>query len=83
MSTAGAAARAQRSLRRQMEKQPPKRKTSSGAKQIPTKKRTLSTQSKQTAQPKDNEQVIKVKLNTGTLYLYRGTNRRAEFVRQY
>eukprot|EP00550_Attheya_septentrionalis_P001346 CAMPEP_0198289546 /NCGR_PEP_ID=MMETSP1449-20131203/7689_1 /TAXON_ID=420275 /ORGANISM="Attheya septentrionalis, Strain CCMP2084" /LENGTH=234 /DNA_ID=CAMNT_0043987885 /DNA_START=118 /DNA_END=822 /DNA_ORIENTATION=+ len=83
MSTAGAAARAQRSLRRQMEKQPPKRKTTSGAKQIPTKKRTLSTQSMKTAQQKDNEEVTKVKLNTGTLYLYRGANRRAEFVRHY
>ena len=29
-----------------------------------------------------SEEVVKVKLNTGTLYLYRGVNRRAEFIRR-
>lgn len=28
------------------------------------------------------EEVVKVKLNTGTLYLYKGLNRRAVFVRR-
>lgn len=31
--------------------------------------------------PKKNEEVVKVKMLTGTLYLYRGENPRAEFIR--
>lgn len=30
----------------------------------------------------NEEEVVKVKLNTGTLYLYKGANRRAVFVRR-
>lgn len=32
---------------------------------------------------KEKEEVVKVKMNTGTLYLYRGENPRAVFVRKY
>lgn len=30
-----------------------------------------------------DDEVVKVKMNTGTLYLYKGLNRRAVFVRRY
>ena len=30
-----------------------------------------------------DDEVVKVKMNTGTLYLYKGLNRRAVFVRKY
>lgn len=33
--------------------------------------------------PRDKEEVVKVKMNTGTLYLYRGSNPRAVFIRRY
>jgi hypothetical protein len=37
---------------------------------------------KRTRVEESNEEVIKVPMKTGTLYLYRGLNRRAEFVRK-
>lgn len=33
--------------------------------------------------PTPKEECVKIKMNTGTLYLYRGLNRRAVFVRKY
>jgi len=48
------------------------------------KKRILPppTQPRKCPRPTDDEEVIKVKLLTGILYLYRGKHRRAEFVRR-
>jgi len=44
--------------------------------------RFLSTNAHGTASTDENgETVVKVKMLTGTLYLYRGTNPRAEFIR--
>ena len=40
-----------------------------------------SSQSSSSKKGKD-EEVVKVKLNTGTLYLYKGSHRRAVFVRR-
>lgn len=84
-------ARAQRSARRQLkvETEPAKK----GPAMIPKKgsKRRMemkkeigvvtTTSIKKSSDDKD-EEVVKVKLNTGTLYLYKGANRRAVFVRR-
>lgn len=84
--------RAQRSLRRQakIEGEP----SSSNDKSVETRKRVTckqenisrkSDKSNVTSKKKsvNDEEVIKVKLNTGTLYLYRGVHRRAVFVRRF
>jgi hypothetical protein len=84
-------ARAQRSARRQLkvETEPPKKGpatvTKKGSKRRMEMKKDLgvltTTSTKKNADGKE-EEVVKIKLNTGTLYLYKGANRRAVFVRR-
>jgi len=52
---------------------------SKGKNKTPNKR--ASTWGRNSKQPK--EEVVKVKMNTGTLYMYRGSNPRAVFVRTY
>lgn len=90
-------ARAQRSLRRQakIEKDPVQKGCSTGNKFSIMKPRRRIDKNDQQANSSMNsttimrkgpsgkeEEVVKVKLNTGTLYLYKGVNRRAVFVRR-
>ena len=77
-----ASAREQRSLRRQTKDDDDDGTT--GAKrtrQGPIKNSGLPSNSKRARRTDD--EVIKVPMLTGTLYLYRGLHRRAEFVRKY
>ena len=87
-----ASARARRSERRQaqIEKDPVKK--GPAAMKKGTNKKDIEANTKNTSAGKKNsskkgiggkeEEAVKVKLNTGTLYLYRGVNRRAVFVRR-
>eukprot|EP00544_Gedaniella_sp_CCMP2646_P004128 CAMPEP_0202488554 /NCGR_PEP_ID=MMETSP1361-20130828/6568_1 /ASSEMBLY_ACC=CAM_ASM_000849 /TAXON_ID=210615 /ORGANISM="Staurosira complex sp., Strain CCMP2646" /LENGTH=214 /DNA_ID=CAMNT_0049118153 /DNA_START=24 /DNA_END=668 /DNA_ORIENTATION=+ len=71
-----ARARQERITRRQakieLEDVPPKRQ----------RDKSQNSNNKHSLQDDPNEEVIEVKMLTGTLYLYRGLNRRAEFVRK-
>jgi hypothetical protein len=68
-AAAGISSREQRSNRRQAAIM------EEVAQQPPTKKKKVTGQY--------NEEVVKIQMLTGTLYLYRGLRRRAEFVRKY
>uniref|UniRef100_A0A7S2S868 Uncharacterized protein n=1 Tax=Eucampia antarctica TaxID=49252 RepID=A0A7S2S868_9STRA len=76
-------ARAQRSLRRQanIETVAAKVVPRSAAAIKRGRKQSPATSSKR-GKPADDEEVVKIKLNTGTLYMYRGLNRRVMFVRR-
>lgn len=80
-------ARAQRRLRREARSVDDSCSSSSS----PALRKSMGTKKKRNAcnevtncskKTKSNDEVIEVKMLTGTLYLYRGLNRRAEFVRR-
>ena len=84
-------ARAERSLKRQrqIEKEQVQKRQISGKKFTKQKngaKRSDSVETSTTIFKKGpngkKEEVVKVKLNTGTLFLYKGINRRAVFIRR-
>lgn len=93
----GLSARAKRSKRRQAKIEKDPTKTSSAIKKDNGKRSIEASISKKLGKGKGSksgasttkkgdagkeEEVVKVKLNTGTLYLYKGLHRRAVFVRR-
>lgn len=88
---ANVSARAQRSLRRQAKietiaakavSQRPSTSTNNSKRVRRYTGAATSSKSKKKGKAADNEEVIKIKLNTGTLYMYKGLNRRVSFVRR-
>lgn len=80
-------AREARSRRRQAAIEDTKAAIANSSDAQPSRKRKLSGAAKQSAKNKrekqqNQEDCVKIKLLTGTLYLYRGQNRRAEFIRR-
>jgi hypothetical protein len=97
-TSAGLSARARRSKRRQAQIETDPTKTGSSIKKVIGKRALDSKIKKDYTKGSSmsnigttmmkkgaggaEEEVVKVKLNTGTLYLYKGLNRRAVFVRR-
>ncbi len=82
-------ARAERSMRRQakIETDPTKKGSNTNKKlsfkrRIDMKRNSINSSSNSKKNGGKDDEVVKVKLNTGTLYLYKGSVRRAVFVRR-
>jgi len=90
-NTGNVSARAQRSLRRQANietvtaKAPSQRSTTNTNNRKRGRRHSgpvNSSKAKKKVKSADDEEVVKIKLNTGTLYMYKGLNRRVSFVRR-
>lgn len=79
LRTDAVTARAERSLRRQRQMD---EMTPANIKRNATRPVHKSTTNAKRVTNTKDEEVVKVKLNTGTLYMYRGENRRVVFVRR-